>query len=122
MKRSAQDRNSLSSDDLSRGGVVGPGQVEEVRDGGAAGRLEGVVGEALVLLPAHYLALVRDCLDVVLIFVAGLVQGVLAILQPLAKLGLFGMVEPLHLDYHTAGPGLPEALDATYIGEVGTSG
>lgn len=121
MKRSAQYRDSFSSDDLARGGVVGAGQVEEVGGRGAAGRL-GVVGEALVLLPAHYLALVRDCLDVVLILVAGLVQGVLAILQPLAELGLFGMVEPLHLDYHAAGPGFPEALDATYIGEVGTSG
>lgn len=40
----------------------------------------------------------------------------LAILKPLAKLGLFGMVEPLDFDYHAAGPGLPEALNATYIG------
>lgn len=42
VKRSAQDRDSFSSDDLTGGGVVGPGQVEEVRGRGAAGRLEVV--------------------------------------------------------------------------------
>lgn len=45
----------------------------------------------------------------------------LAIMMSLAKIGLFRMVEPLHLHYHAAAPGLPEALNATDEGEVGSA-
>lgn len=77
--------------------------------------------QTLVLLSAHDPALMRDCLDVVLVLVTRLVQSMLSVLQLLAELGLLRMVEPLHPDDHAAGPGLPEALDATYIREVGAS-
>lgn len=46
----------------------------------------------------------------------------LAIAVPLAQFGLLGVVEPLHLDHHAGGPGLPEALDAADVGQVGAAG
>ena len=69
---SAQDGPPLGGDQLARGGVVRPGQAVQVWGGRPL-----AVGQALVLLPANHLALVGDGLDVVLVLVARLVQGML---------------------------------------------
>ena len=42
----------------------------------------------------------------------------LAVVVPLAQLGLFRMVEPLDLDHHAGAPGLPQVLYAAHIGQV----
>lgn len=70
----AEDGHPISSEQLATGGVVGAGQVVQVLK--AAARLF-VTAQTLVLLAAHHLALMRDCLHIVLIFMARLIQGML---------------------------------------------
>ena len=66
----AEDGHPICSEQLATGGVVGAGQVVQVLK--AAARLS-VTTEALIFLTAHHLALMRDCLHVILIFMARLI-------------------------------------------------
>lgn len=71
---SAYDGNAFSSDQLTSGWVVRPSQVVQIWRGTV--RLL-IASQTLILLPAHHLALVRDCLDIILILVARLIKGML---------------------------------------------
>lgn len=70
----AQDGQALRSKELATGWVISPSQVVEVL---AATNGLPNTAQLLVLFPAHHLALVGDCLDIILIFMRGLVQGML---------------------------------------------
>lgn len=71
---SAHDRNPLYSDQLTGGGVVRPSQVVQVR---ITTVWLLIASQTLVLLPAYNPALMRDCLDIVLVLMTRLVKGVL---------------------------------------------
>ena len=68
------DSHAVRADQLTRGGFVGPRQVEEV-----VGRAAGltVTRQVIVLHPADHLAAMGDGLNIVLILVARLIQCIL---------------------------------------------
>lgn len=46
----------------------------------------------------------------------------LALIELLPRVSFFGVVEPFDSDHHVVPPGLPHALDAADVGQVGATG